>query len=115
MERTFVVFYWRGNPQLRNGGRFGLRKIECASRSVRKKVREKENPVYGTLTVLDVWEERKLGETERDELLRNVAKLKAAPPERVPLYSLNAAKWLLSEFFGMTEEEINSSAARLAN
>lgn len=55
--KTYIATYWRGNPQLKNGGYETTRKIEAKTiASARKKAREKEKCLYGTMTLLKVEE-----------------------------------------------------------
>ena len=57
--KTYIVTYFRHNPQLKNGGYTSTRKIEAASiASARKKAREFcEGSVYGSRELLDVQKE----------------------------------------------------------
>ena len=54
--KSYIASYWRGNPQLKNGGYNTTRTIEARSIvSARKKAREiAERPGYGTMSLLDV-------------------------------------------------------------
>ena len=54
--KTYTATFWRGNPQLKDGGYITERKIEAVSiTQARKIAREKhENGcVYGTMALLD--------------------------------------------------------------
>lgn len=56
----YTATFWRGNPQLRNGGYQTTRTIEAKSiTSARKKARDTyENEcVYGTMTLIDIKKE----------------------------------------------------------
>lgn len=56
--KTYIAKFWRGNPQLKNGGYETTRKIEAKTiTSARKKAREMENCVYGSMTLLDIQKE----------------------------------------------------------
>ena len=53
--KTYIATFWRGNPQHPNGGYETTRTIEAKTiASARKKAREYERCVYGTMTLLDV-------------------------------------------------------------
>jgi hypothetical protein len=57
--KTYIVTYFRHNPQLKNGGYTSTCKIEAVSiASARKKAREFcEGAVYGSRELLDVQKE----------------------------------------------------------
>ncbi len=57
--KTYIVTYFRHNPQLKNGGYMSTTKIEAVSiASARKKAREFcEVAVYGSRELLDVQKE----------------------------------------------------------
>lgn len=58
--KTYTATFWRGNPQLKDGGYITERKIEAVSiTQARKIAREKyENVcVYGTMALLDIVKE----------------------------------------------------------
>ncbi len=53
--KTYKATYWRGNPQLQNGGYETERTIEAKTiASARKKAREYENCIYGTMTLISI-------------------------------------------------------------
>ena len=54
--KTYIATFWRGNPQLKNGGYETTRTIEAKSIvSARKKAREiAEKPGYGSMSLLNV-------------------------------------------------------------
>lgn len=55
--KTYEATFWRGNPQLTNGGYETKRTIEAKTiASARKKAREFENCRYGSMTLLDIKE-----------------------------------------------------------
>lgn len=58
-KKTYIVTYFRHNPQLKNGGYTSTCKIEAVSiASARKKAREFcEGAVYGSRELLDVQKE----------------------------------------------------------
>ena len=55
--KTYTAIFWRGNPQLQNGGYETKRTFECANkREANKKLKEIEkHTVYGTMDFLR-WE-----------------------------------------------------------
>lgn len=57
--KKYIATFWRGNPQLKNGGYQTTRKIEAVSiTSARKKAREiTEGCVYGNMSLLSVEKE----------------------------------------------------------
>ncbi|MBQ8942476.1 MAG: hypothetical protein IJ062_11635 [Firmicutes bacterium] len=53
--KTYKATFWRGNPQLTNGGYETERIIEAKTiASARKKAREYENCIYGTMTLISI-------------------------------------------------------------
>ena len=58
--KKYIAKYWRGNPQLKNGGYETEREIEARTiASAQKKAREWENGcAYGSMTLLDVTEKK---------------------------------------------------------
>lgn len=55
--KNFVATFWRGNPQLKNGGYETTRKIEAKTiASARKKAKEYEDCIYGSMTLLKIEE-----------------------------------------------------------
>ena len=55
--KKFKAKFWRGNPQLANGGYETTRTIEAKTiTQARKKAREYEKCVYGSMTLLDIWQ-----------------------------------------------------------
>ena len=55
-SKTYTATFWRGNPQLKDGGYTTERKIEAVSLpSARKRAREiSEHCVYGSMELLDI-------------------------------------------------------------
>lgn len=55
--KKYKAKFWRGNPQLKNGGYETTRTIEAKTiTQARKKAREFEKCVYGSMTLLDIWQ-----------------------------------------------------------
>ena len=55
--KKYVATFWRRNPQLNNGGYETIRTIEARTlASAKKKAREYEKCVYGTMICKDVKE-----------------------------------------------------------
>lgn len=55
--KTYTATFWRGNPQLKDGGYTTEREIEAVSITQARKIacEEHENGcVYGTMTLLDI-------------------------------------------------------------
>ncbi|MCD8398267.1 MAG: hypothetical protein LUD12_13990 [Lachnospiraceae bacterium] len=53
--KKFTAIFWRGNPQLENGGYETKRTIEAKTiASARKKAKEKEQCIYGSMTLIEV-------------------------------------------------------------
>lgn len=59
--KTYIAIFFRGNPQLKNGGYKVVKTIEARSiTSAKKKARELADRVnYGTMQLIDVLEEIK--------------------------------------------------------
>lgn len=56
--KKYTVTLWRGNPQFENGGYKTTRTVEARTlASAKKKAREFEKCLYGSMTVIDVKEE----------------------------------------------------------
>ena len=56
--KKFTAIYWRGNPQMKNGGYATSRTVEArTAKSAEKKARElADKVVYGTMILLKVQE-----------------------------------------------------------
>ena len=55
--KQYTAKFWRGNPQLKNGGYETTRTIEAKTiASARKKAKEYEDCCYGSMELLDVTE-----------------------------------------------------------
>ena len=55
--KTYEATFWRGNPQLKNGGYYTTKKIEARTiTSARAKARKMESCVYGSMTLRDIKE-----------------------------------------------------------
>lgn len=59
--KKYIATFWRGNPQLENGGYETARTIEAKTiTSARKKAMEIERKsIYGTMELIDIKEEKK--------------------------------------------------------
>ena len=56
--KKYIATLWRSNPQLENGGYETTRTVEARTlASAKKKAREFEKCLYGSMTVIDVKEE----------------------------------------------------------
>lgn len=58
--KTYTATFWRGNPQLKDGGYVTERKIEAVSITQARKIAREEYEsgcVYGTMTLLDIVKE----------------------------------------------------------
>lgn len=56
--KKFEAKFWRGNPQIAGGGYETTRTIEAKTlASAKKKAREYENCVYGSMTLLEIKEQ----------------------------------------------------------
>lgn len=57
--KKFTAFYWRGNPQMKNGGYATSRTVEARTvKSAEKKARAlAEKVIYGTMILLKVKEQ----------------------------------------------------------
>lgn len=57
--KKYIATFWRGNPQMKNGGYETTREIEAASiTSARKKARDIEDGcVYGSMSLLSIEKE----------------------------------------------------------
>lgn len=55
-KRTYVATFWRGNPQLKNGGYYTTREFQAASHRAAEKQAERymEGTVYGNLDLISV-------------------------------------------------------------
>ena len=54
--KKYMAKFWRGNPQSQNGGYYTTRTVEAKTiTQARKKAREYEKCVYGSMTLLDIW------------------------------------------------------------
>lgn len=57
--KTYIVKFFRGNPQFKSGGYETTRKIEAKTIvSARKKAKEYEKCSYGTMELISVEEEK---------------------------------------------------------
>lgn len=55
--KTYLAVFWRGNPQLKNGGYETTREIKANTKeSARKKARAYEKPVYGSMELMGLYE-----------------------------------------------------------
>ena len=55
--KTYIALFYRGNPQLKSGGYETTRKIEAKTiASARKKAKEYEKCVYGSMKLLSIEE-----------------------------------------------------------
>lgn len=53
--KTYTVTFFRGNPQIKNGGYETTRTIEAKTKaSAEKKARKFENCLYGTMTLIKI-------------------------------------------------------------
>lgn len=56
-SKTYTATFWRGNPQLKDGGYTTEREIEAVSITQARKIAREEHEngcVYGTMTLLDI-------------------------------------------------------------
>lgn len=58
--KKYTATFWRGNPQLKDGGYITEREIEAVSITQARKIAREEHEngcVYGTMTLLDIVKE----------------------------------------------------------
>ena len=56
--KKFTAVFWRGNPQLKNGGYETTRTIEARTLASARKKANSKTCVYGTMKLLDIYEEK---------------------------------------------------------
>lgn len=55
-KRTYIATFWRGNPQLKNGGYYTEKEFRAVSHKAAERQAERytKNMVYGSLSLISV-------------------------------------------------------------
>lgn len=55
-KRTYIATFWRGNPQLKNGGYYTTKEFQAVSRKTAERQAERytKGMVHGTLDLISV-------------------------------------------------------------